>query len=39
MKKIFGKLLGMKPKLNQPVNYFLFIDGKIFFLTSILAKK
>lgn len=39
MKKIFGKLLGMKTKMSQPVSYFLFINGKIFFLTSTLEKE
>lgn len=39
MKTVFGKFIGLKPKLNSPVNYFLYIGDKIFFLINILVKR
>lgn len=35
MKKIFGKFIGLKSKLNNPVNYFIDINNQVFFLTNI----
>jgi len=34
MKNIFGKFTGFKTKINNPVNYFMYIGNKVFFLTN-----
>lgn len=39
MKKITGKFISLKAKLNNPVNYFIHIGKKVFFLINILEKK